>query len=87
MLVVVEVCGVFFCDLLETIKYNNLTGDGGAPLVCDNMLVGIGSWASLEMQTYDCAADGEPDFFTNVPYYKEWIEDTVTNMLIKTNLI
>ncbi|XP_023305120.2 chymotrypsin-2-like [Lucilia cuprina] len=41
-------------------------GDNGGPLVYNNSLVGIHSWS------YPCA-DGYPDMFTNIWYYRDWI--------------
>ncbi|XP_037825610.1 chymotrypsin-1-like [Lucilia sericata] len=41
-------------------------GDNGGPLVYNNSLIGIHSWS------YPCA-DGYPDMFTNIWYYRDWI--------------
>lgn len=41
-------------------------GDNGGPLVFNNTLIGIHSWS------YPCA-DGYPDLFTNIWYYRDWL--------------
>ena len=44
-------------------------GDEGGPLVCDGMLAGIISWG------HDCGLPRFPRVFTDVYYFREWIED------------
>ncbi|XP_014089639.2 trypsin-1 [Bactrocera oleae] len=43
-------------------------GDSGGPLVCNNELVGIVSWGN------GCAQRGYPGIYTNVSYYRNWID-------------
>lgn len=46
-------------------------GDSGGPLVEDDELIGINSW------TWGCAIPGKPAVFTDVFYFKDWIERTM----------
>ncbi|XP_005179487.3 chymotrypsin-1 [Musca domestica] len=46
-------------------------GDNGGPLVYQNTLVGIHAWS------YPCA-DGYPDVFTNILYYRDWLRQTIS---------
>lgn len=46
-------------------------GDNGGPLVYENTLVGVHSWS------YPCA-DGYPDLFVNIWYYREWLRQVLS---------
>lgn len=52
-------------------------GDTGGPLVVKNELVGLVSWGR------GCGREGYPGVYTNVPFYKEWINETITEMYLK----
>lgn len=43
-------------------------GDSGGPVVIDGKLVGIVSWG------FGCAEPGYPGVYTNVAYFKNWID-------------
>ncbi|KAF5296756.1 hypothetical protein FQR65_LT10157 [Abscondita terminalis] len=49
-------------------------GDSGGPLVCNNVLVGVISTGS------GCADNRYPGIYSDVAYYKPWIERTLKNM-------
>lgn len=44
-------------------------GDSGAPLVIDNLLVGINSWGTA-------VKNGFPDLFSRISEFTQWIEDS-----------
>lgn len=46
-------------------------GDNGGPLVYNNTLVGVHAWS------YPCA-DGYPDIFTNIWYYRDWLRQAMS---------
>lgn len=43
-------------------------GDSGGPVVIDGKLVGVVSWG------FGCAEPGYPGVYTNVAYFKNWID-------------
>lgn len=47
-------------------------GDSGGPLVADNVQIGVVSWGT------PCAR-GQPDVFTRVYNYIDWIKDHIEN--------
>lgn len=48
--------------------------DTGGPLEVDNELVGMVSWGR------GCGRQGYPGVYTNVPFYKDWINKTINEM-------
>lgn len=44
------------------------SGDSGGPMVVNNKIVGVASWADL------CARPHHPTVYSSVPYHKDWIE-------------
>lgn len=46
-------------------------GDSGGPLVIDRKLVGLVSWG------FGCAKPGYPGVYTNVAYFKDWVDQQV----------
>lgn len=56
------------CAGLPSGGKDSCEGDSGGPLVCNNMLVGIVSWGN------DCALPFYPGVYTNITYYREWID-------------
>lgn len=44
------------------------SGDSGGPMVVNDELVGITSWAD------PCAKPHHPTVYTSVPYYRDWIQ-------------
>lgn len=47
-------------------------GDSGGPLVCGGKLAGVVS------RGYDCGAEGYPGIYSDVAYYRGWIEQCLT---------
>lgn len=45
-------------------------GDSGAPMVVDNVLIGLSSLFK------DCRSDEYPDIFTRIDSYTDWIMET-----------
>lgn len=50
------------------------SGDSGGPMVVNNELVGITSWAD------PCAKPHHPTVYTSVPYYINWIEEQINSL-------
>ena len=65
--------------LFNSIIFFLLKGDSGGGMQCKMkksgpwILVGITSFGS------GCAKEGYPDVFTNVAYYKSWIDNVIEN--------
>ncbi|XP_020706359.2 chymotrypsin-1-like isoform X2 [Athalia rosae] len=54
------------------------SGDSGGPLVCNGELAGIVSWGNL-------CANGLPDGFTRVFYYRDWILENIADVTPQEN--
>ncbi|KAJ8038241.1 Serine protease 30 [Holothuria leucospilota] len=68
-----------FCAGYDHAPHGACVGDGGDPLVKKAIrnsqrrwtLIGLTSWGR------GCALSGELDFFTHVPYFMDWITETM----------
>jgi secreted trypsin-like serine protease len=49
------------------------TGDAGGPIVYNNQVVGVQSW-NREWTGLGCAQANQPDVFTDVAVYRNWID-------------
>uniref|UniRef100_A0A8D8RFZ0 Serine protease 42 n=1 Tax=Cacopsylla melanoneura TaxID=428564 RepID=A0A8D8RFZ0_9HEMI len=75
-----EVTEGYKCAWNRTSDINSCKGDGGGPLICplrnDSTIfvqVGISAWSVR------CEPD-MPGLYTNVEYYRDWIDDTITEL-------
>lgn len=59
------------CAGLKEGGADSCTGDSGAPLVCDGLVVGLSSWG------IGCADKRYPGVYTSVPDVKEWVEQVI----------
>jgi len=59
-------CALYVQSGSDVCKY-----DSGGPLQCDGFLTGIVSWGE------GCASPNYPAVYTDVAYYKEWIEGQI----------
>lgn len=62
------------CAGLKEGGVDSCTGDSGAPLVCDGLVVGLSSWG------IGCADKRYPGVYTSVPDVKEWVEQAVNEV-------
>jgi trypsin len=49
------------------------TGDAGGPIVYNNQVIGVQSW-NQELTGLGCAQANQPDVFTDVAVYRNWID-------------
>lgn len=59
------------CAGLKEGGVDSCTGDSGAPLVCDGLVVGLSSWG------IGCADKRYPGVYTSIPDVKDWVEQVV----------
>ncbi|XP_047106726.1 trypsin-1-like [Schistocerca piceifrons] len=60
------------CAGLEEGGKDSCNGDSGGPMACGGLLTGLVSWG------HDiCGIPGYPGVYTSVPYYADWIADTI----------
>ncbi|XP_050310294.1 trypsin 3A1-like [Anthonomus grandis grandis] len=62
-----------FCAGYEEGGKDTCLGDSGGPLVVNRLLIGITSWGGDR-----CAQSGYPGVFTKVAYFRDYIDDVLT---------
>lgn len=61
------------CVGLQEGGFGACNGDSGGPMVVNNEVVGALSWED------PCARPHHPSVYTSIPYYKDWLEQQISN--------